>query len=350
MEKSLDKTQNIDWYDVRNDIEDERITFLIVIGGRGIGKTYSGLDWLQEFSNMLYLRNQLEEIQFCCTEKGNPFKKLNADKGYSYTFEKTKGLYNILELRNIEGENEPKKIDRGLALPLATVGKVKGFDFSDYGAFAYDEFIPDPTVMMRFNAGQAFLSFYETAARNREILGEPPLKGIFLSNATTIQSDVLAALGVQDTVEFMVRQGLKKLTLPERRIKIVLPECKLLQQLKAETSCYKAAGKDSEFARFALKNEFTKMSLQNVKKRPLMEYNPVCAYDDLFIYKHKHRNEYYVTTSFANVERYTSLDTSELFKRRFWIYKDLMLDGTFIYSSYMVKMQFLSIFNLTNTR
>lgn len=341
MEKS---SNNIDWYDVKSDIEDPRASILIAIGGRGIGKTYSALQWARQFQNILYIRNREKEIKLCCTSKGNPYKRLNRDKGCQYTFTHKEGLYNIVDLSEKDDNGNPR--DCGTAVAMSVCSDVKGFDFSDCDAFIYDEFIPKKGTVIRGNLGDNFLDFYETASRNREILGEGVLKGILLSNPSTLESSVLAALNVQDEVERMIRTGTKKLTLPKRRIKIVMPDCPELKKLKSETTIYQAAGSDSRFAKYALDNEFTEVSMQNVVKRKITEYTALCAYEDMYIYKHKSRTEYYVCTSHADVDRYTEADTKALFMRRWWIYKDLFLDGTFKYSTYTIKRRFLDIFNL----
>lgn len=323
------------FYDIRRDFTPD-INILIVIGGRGIGKTYTGLQWLLEAQTMLYVRNQVDEIVLCCSDIGNPFKSLNRDFGYDYKFSKKGGIYRILEGE----ENEY----RGIGVPLATSGKLKGFDLTEVDRVVWDEFIPDPDLVMRFDEGQAFLRFYETVARNREILGQKPLKALFLSNATQISSRALHAFGVADLVENMVRHGIHKATLPSKKIKIVFPKQDKLMKLKEETALYMATGKDSKFARNAINNEFVDMSLRNVKKRKLIEYLPLCAYEDMYLYKHKHRNEIYVCNSYADVEVYTELDTKNLFIRRFFHMRDEMLNGTFIFSSYQIKKQFLAIF------
>lgn len=331
------------FYDIRQDLSPD-IHFLVVIGGRGIGKTYSALDWLQEEPNMLYVRNQADEIKLCCTYKGNPFKTLNKDKGYSYNFETCKGMYNIYKETTVDGEIV--KEDVGTGLSLATTGKTKGFDFSDSTRIVWDEFIPDPDLVLRFDEGDAFLRFYETVNRNREILGNPPVQVVMLSNATQISSRALYSLRIADEVERMVRNGIRKMTIPQRGIRIVLPDATQLRELKEETALYKAAGKESKFSRNALNNEFTTMSLQNVKKRKLIEYKAICAYENMYLYKHKHRNEIYVCSSYADVEVYTELDTKELFLRRFFSLRDAMLNGTFVYETYQIKKRFLELFKL----
>lgn len=289
-----------------------------------------------ESQHMLYVRNQADEISLCCSDVGNPFKSLNRDFGYDYNIIKKGGMYRILQGKDNEY--------RGIGVSLATAGKLKGFDLSEVDRLLWDEFIPDPDLVIRFDEGQAFFRFYETVARNREILGREPLKALLLSNATQISSRALQAFGVADLVENMVRHGIRKATLPSKKIKIVFPHQDELMKLKEETALYMASGKDSKFARNAINNEFVDMSLRNVKKRKLIEYLPICAYEDMYLYKHKSRNEIYVCNSYADVEVYTELDTKNLFIRRFFHMRDEMLNGTFIFSSYQIKKRFLEIF------
>lgn len=330
--------------DVRTYMEPD-INWYIFIGGRGIGKTYSALDWLQEDDGMLYVRNQADEIKMCATPDGNPFKKLNKDKGYTYDFLPSKGIHKITSLTtNTESPEEMIEVQRGMAVSLATAGKFKGFDFSDINRIVWDEFIPDPDLMVRFDEGQSFLRFYETVNRNREIIGEPPVPVVMLSNATNLASNALYALGIADEVEMMVRRGISRRTIKNRGIRIVIPECKELMEKKAQTTLYRAAGRTSKFARHSLDNQFVDASMENVVKRKLVEYIPVCSYDDIYIYMHKSRPEYYVSYKHHDGEHYTSLDTQQLFIRRFFDLKDAMLNGTFKYESYQIKVRFMNIF------
>lgn len=344
MEKTIKPIDTSIFLDVRNYME-PRINWYVFIGGRGIGKTYSGLDWLQEDEGMLYVRNQESEIKLCATPNGNPFKKLNKDKGYTYDFYPSKGLHKITALiDNPEEPGEKIEVQRGLAVPLATAGKLKGFDFSDSKRIVWDEFIPDPDLVVRFDEGQAFMRFYETVNRNRELLGEEPVPVVMLSNATKISSNALYALGIAEEVEMMVRKGLKRRTIRSRGIRIIIPDLPSLREAKAQTALYRAAGRQSKFSRHSLDNQFVNMSMDNVVKRKLIEYRPVCSYDDIYIYLHKSRPEFYVCYKHHDGEHYTSLDTQQLFLRRFFDLRDAMLDGTFKYESYQIKVRFLNIF------
>lgn len=344
MEKTIKPIDTSIFLDVRNYME-PGINWHVFIGGRGIGKTYSGLDWLQEDEGMLYVRNQESEIKLCATPNGNPFKKLNKDKGYTYDFYPSKGLHKITALiDNPEEPGEKIEVQRGLAVPLATAGKLKGFDFSDSKRIVWDEFIPDPDLVVRFDEGQAFMRFYETVNRNRELLGEEPVPVVMLSNATKISSNALYALGIAEEVEMMVRNGLKRRTIRSRGIRIIIPDLPALREAKAQTALYRAAGRQSKFSRHSLDNQFVNMSMDNVVKRKLIEYRPVCSYDDIYIYLHKSRPEFYVCYKHHDGEHYTSLDTQQLFLRRFFELRDAMLDGTFKYESYQIKVRFLNIF------
>lgn len=326
------------FYDIVKDIDDS-IKFIVVIGGRGIGKTYSSLSYLLKRENPIYLRNTQDEIDLSCTAEGNPFKKYNKDKSLSYSFEKQGRFYHLMDYTITE---EPKPI--GLGLNLSTIYKVRGMDFSDTDFILWDEFIPDESQALRFNEGKAFLNFYETVARNREYFGEKPVQVVMLSNANNFNSRALSELDVLDELERMLRNGIRRMTLPKRGIRLVMPKMEEFEEVKSQMALYGALTESSSFKEMALRNGFTNISFQNVKKVKLMEYIPLCSYEGLYIYKHKSRLQYYVCRSRADCESYSALDTKILFIRRWYCFRDEMLDGTFLYSDYNVKHQFLSLF------
>lgn len=338
------KTENESlFYDVRNDLS-PNINLLIVIGGWGIGKTYSALRLLHEQEKMMYIRNQATDLDLSIDPEGNPFKRLNKDLGWNVWLERHNKICQILESNPQEPEADP--VVRGVAIALTTSRNLKGFDMSDYTLAVYDEFIPDQGVTLRVNEGNAFVRFYETVARNREILGEEPFKCILLSNATQIASNVLIALGLEDIVERMVRNGQKKVTIPQKGIRIVMPQMEKLKELKSQTAIYKAIGSKSKIAQHALNNHFTDMSLQYVAKRKLSEYIGRDCYEGMYVYKHKSRNEFYISRSHCDVEQYTKTDSFILFKQKYWFLRDRMVDGTFIYESYQIKRQWYEVFGI----
>lgn len=144
----------------------------IIIGGRGIGKTYSALDYLiREKKRFIYMRNTRQQISECCSDFGNPFKRLNKDKGYNITLQVEKDHVNIL--------NDTEVI--GYASPLSVFENLRGADLSDVDYVLFDEFIENRKLL--FDQFKAFVNMRETVGRNRELLGEAPLYCILLSNS-----------------------------------------------------------------------------------------------------------------------------------------------------------------------
>ena len=67
------------WYEIR--AENLR-PISIVIGGRGIGKTYSTISFLMESGEkFIYLRNTDVQLKESASDFGNPFKRWNLDHG-----------------------------------------------------------------------------------------------------------------------------------------------------------------------------------------------------------------------------------------------------------------------------
>ena len=67
------------------DYENDLKALSIIIGGRGIGKTYGALDYLiRNKKRFIYMRNTKTQIAESASEFGNPFKRLNKDRGQAY--------------------------------------------------------------------------------------------------------------------------------------------------------------------------------------------------------------------------------------------------------------------------
>ena len=108
------------YYDIRSRLKKLK-AINIIIGGRGIGKTYSALSFMMDQPDpFIYLRNTDVQMQECASTFGNPFKRLNKDLGRSVTLEAEKKHYLITE----EPPEEDKKIlnmlDRGASYVTET--------------------------------------------------------------------------------------------------------------------------------------------------------------------------------------------------------------------------------------
>lgn len=317
------------FYDCSDVIEND-FTFCFLIGGRGIGKTYSALRYMIEHNvKTMYLRNKDTEIKFACSPEGNPFKKLNSDNGYSIKIPRAGNT-----LKSIINDESKECI--GYAAPVCTFGNIAGADFSDIDLTIYDEFIPKKTDRIIGNLGELFSAAYETMNRNRELLGEKPIKAVFLTNSNSLASDVLIYFGLVQVIEQMIKNGENVYTDYQRSIYIELIQSEISEQ-KRNTALYKAIS-GSAYADMALNNDFAFDSFYNVKKRPIKEYYPICAIDDIYIYRHKSNGTYYACRSRADCPTFTSADSLALFYRSYGLdIREQCITGNMYFSEFLIK-------------
>ena len=316
----------MNYYEIKNRAEKLR-PVSIIIGGRGIGKTYSALFYLLETGKrFMYIRNTDKQMQLCASAFGNPFKRVNADKGRDVLLKAAGDIYVIRD--NAADETI------GYGAALSTFENMRGVDLSDVEIVLFDEFIENRKLS--FDQGKAFLNFYETVNRNRELEGRPPLIVLMLSNAQRLNNPILAELGLIPVIESMIRTGETMAVTKEYFIELPVSD---VSQEKAETALYKMAA-GSSYADEALRNLFANDSFYNIKKQPLKEFRPVCALDDIYIYRHKSGLSWYACRSRAECPRFSSRDQLQAFNRR---------HGPAIRSAMMENRMFFSEFTIRYT-
>lgn len=310
--------------------------FIIIIGGRGIGKTYSTLRYITA-NNLfhIYLRNSDKVLQICSSEMGNPYKAINTDFGTGYQFHMTKdGTAMILD-----HANDDRLIGYGAA--LSTFSNLRGVSMPEVEIVIFDEFLE--ITHGKNKQSSWFFNFYETVARNRELQGKKPLKVIMLANSMNIDNSILADFGVINIIEEMVRNGQQKCSIPEKGIMILLPEMSEFSIAKADTALYRATA-DSAYYSMAVNNRFTENDFSNIRKTVnLYEYSPLCSYNGIYIYSHKAHNKLYVCRKYANCPTFS--EHGKLgFKRQFGAYiRSAMIDGAVEYSDYNAKYVLTSL-------
>ena len=69
----------MDWYKIPG--KDKLRPFTFIVGGRGIGKTYSAIDTaiMEHRGRFMYMRNTREQLQESVGAFGNPFKRWASD-------------------------------------------------------------------------------------------------------------------------------------------------------------------------------------------------------------------------------------------------------------------------------
>ena len=303
----------------------------IIIGGRGIGKTYSALSYIVENGEpFIYLRNTDVQLQECCGDFGNPFKRLNKDFGWNISMSMQKQHANI-----IQGD---KIIGYGCA--LSTFKNLRSVDLSDVKIVVFEEFIE--TRKLTFDQFKAFTHFYETVNRNRDIMGEDPLKVIFLSNSQSLNNPILIGYDLVGQIENMIKHKQQKYKRGD--IFLLLPESEI-SELKAQTEHYKSL-KNTRMYDEIINNKFANDSFYGiVSHKPMREYKPLCKIDNIYIWVHKYTlKKYACYIQAVNIPEFNSKDTGLAFYRNYgkMLYMDYVA-GSLEFSCFQVKASLLDV-------
>lgn len=327
----MEKLKSNIFYDIRNLLERyDKATFYIVISSRGPGKTYSTLRYTVEENKFLaYFRRREDELDRCASERFNPFKDINKDFGTDIHFKRTKSDAFIYRdaLDNMIG----------VAAALSTFENARGISLPECDIIFYDEFIRKPSQTRIKGEADIFFNMYESINRNREFFGNPAVKCIMCSNAVNIDSEILAEWGLVYDIERMKATGQELKYYPERGIVINLPECAEFKAEKEKTALYRATH-GTKYYEHALNNEFTYNDFYNIKTvKNISEYYCICAIDDIYIYKHKSKREWYacgVRSDTIHFEKRSQLQ----FIRRFGIMlREEYFSGNLYFSDYHTK-------------
>ena len=295
----------------------------VIIGGRGIGKTYGTITYLIESgARFLYIRNTDVQIKESASDFGNPFKRWNLDHGRDIRIYPEGKHYIIREEENI----------LGYAAALSTFKNLRGVDLSDVEYIFFDEFIERERI--RFDQFSAFANLYETVNRNRELLGAEPVKSILLSNAQKLDNGILAGYGFIERIEKMIASGRRLEKTKEYSLELPQSE---VSEAKRETALYKLTS-GSIYAKEALNNEFANDSFYGVGRRPITEFKPLACIDGLFLYRHKSDGTIYVSRIPADVPEMESRDNFSLFMRTYGIrLRELYALGKLTYCDFTAK-------------
>jgi len=331
----------MEYYDIRKDMH-RHGAINIIIGGRGIGKTYSALSFMVESGEpFLYLRNTLRQMEECATVFGNPFKRISIDKGMDIRMEAEKSHYMVYSYK----EDQPKQLI-GYGAALSTFANLRGVDLSDVKYVLFDEFIQ--LQKLTYNQFDAFQQMYETVNRNRELYGQQPLRCYLLANSQTLQNDILLGYGVVDRIQKMLSSGER--IYRDGNLFIELPKSEV-SALKKETANYKLIS-GSNAAREALENEFTYDSAAGVKKRPLQEYAPLCYAEvpgaAVFFYSHKSDVRFYACQTPTMHGKIYHQESYNLFLHEMgMMLRSMAIRGKIEYDSYETKLMAQKLLRLT---
>lgn len=327
-------------------ILDDPATFVICLGGRGIGKTFNVLDEiLKRRLRWIYMRRTQSQIDACKLPELNPFKALNTETGSDVVVAPLgKYLAGFYHSQLVDGCEKPVGETIGIGVALSTFANIRGVDGSDYDILLFDEFIPERHERNKIREeGLAFLNAVETLSRNRELTGKAPLKCILLSNSNDLNSPILDALGALKPLDEMIRQKKTLRRLSGGAISIRRYMDSPISKKKSLTSLYRAAS-STDFAAMSLNNEFSADNYENVRSRPLQEFLPLVSIGEITVYEHKSDATYYIIEGVKAPERFTLLTNDrKSFKRSYWFLYEALLDRRVSYSTAPVKLAFESL-------
>ena len=75
---------------------------------------------------------------------------------------------------------------------------------------------------------------------------------------------------------------------------VVCPNYSPISDRKMKTALYSLID-GTDYKRMAIDNEFTDISFSRIKSKNLLEYRPIVSVGEITIYRHKNKNELYVS-------------------------------------------------------
>lgn len=291
-------------------------TFIWIAGGRGTGKTYGALEYLLESNTrFMLLRRTASQAQIVQNPAMTPIKSVVNDHGWKYTVAPVvKGIGGIYEYQNTDGKDELIYPAAGYIASLSTFANVRGFDASDIDAIFYDEFIKEAHEKGMKGEADALLNAYETMNRNRELQGRKPIKMVAASNSTDLANPYFVRLGLVTEFERMRQKGQMVRELPNRDTCIIDLQHSPISEQKRNTALYRMA-RNTEFASMALDNDFG-VDMGQYKSKSLKEYKPMLAVGELIVYRHKSRQEFYISPHRSGNPPYYGTSKQELTRFR----------------------------------
>ena len=320
-------------------ILEQQASFISVVGARGVGKTYGVMRKLiEEQKKFIYLRRLKSQLDQCGKLEGNPFKKLNEDMDRNIKPYSSGGIITFRD-----GDKNSNIISVGVA--LSVVANIRGIDFSDIDYIVFDEFISSDGERPIRNEFSAFLNFYETVNRNRELEGKKPVKCIMLGNANTLINPYFSAWHFMKTAVKMIIGNQMVWRSADNSRMVILLLASPISKRKADTALYKNA--NSDFIQMALDNAF-RTDETNIRSEPLTEYVHMVSIGEIGIYKHKSERKYYVSSTQANTPYYDSFGIGlRMFQQDYYMLRvHYMVSKNVWFESFELEVIFREIFGL----
>lgn len=311
--------------------------FTMVVGARGVGKTYGLMKYcIEKDIPFIYLRRLKTQLELCASVQGNPFNKLNSDLEMNIKPQNTRA--------GVVFADGEKVIAIGVA--LSTVANVRGFDYSQYNMIIFDEAIAsdgERPIPKEFNV---FLNFYETVNRNRELTGHDAVRAVLLGNANRLTNPYFSGWHFMRTALNMIKGNQMVWNSGDGSRLMVMLLNSSISKKKENTALYKNASRD--FITMALDNAF-RTDGTNIRSMPIKEFNHIVSIGDIGIYRHKSERLYYVSFLTNSDNFYEPYGMSlKMFQLDFYNLRLFYVVNKIVYfENYECELIFREIFGLT---
>lgn len=322
-------------------IIDSGFPFIFIPAARGTGKTYGTCKYFVEHPDeVILMRRTQTEIDLQNDPKGDgtSFYPVFNDLGHEHHVSKSKNIGYVFD------DTQGRHISTNIA--LSTFANIRGsFDLSKIKKVLFDEFIAESHVKKIKHEGMAFANFYESVNRNRELKGEDPLQCILAANSVNLANDIFMYFDIISHAEQMI-SNLEEVRIVGNKL-IIIPQHSPISEKKKATALYQAV--NDEFSQMAISNKFILNDFSYVKPRSLAEYTCEFRLGDLYVFKHKSRQEFYITFKKGQTAEEYSGNYSGLEKARRakWKFPAYYFDGMIRFESYRCIALFEKYFNIS---
>lgn len=268
------------YYHISKDIKDYPDCWLYTVWSRrGPGKTYSLLYYCYKNKiPFIYLKRTKEDVDFLTSIPDaddsmdpSPYAPINRDYGTNIKIFKIKeGMAGFWEADS-DGNRIGSPI--GYIFAFSVVSKIKGFNFDKIDIICFDEFIPQPTEIVRKASGRSLLSIYMTVSRDREKRGRTPLKLIMFANAEEISTYETNILEITDDMADLEISGGSHLYIEDRGILLHHITEDEIPITAAEQSAIFKGMKGTAWHDYAFGGHFTNNDFSNIKNTSLKGYS-----------------------------------------------------------------------------
>lgn len=325
------------------------LTFNIIVGGRGTGKTFGFLEQLRLDNPRPFLLMRRTQVQadLISNPRFSPLLALDRVRGcHTITKKINKYIGGIYEAEvNKDGTMEAYGPPLGYTAALSSIHNVRGYS-ADVDDIIFDEFNPEKgerqTISDEFNS---FRNAYETLNRNRELEGRDPIRVWMLSNSNTLGNPYFIGLRIVEQVDKMIRKGQEVWRDPERGLMVVNLAASPISEKKAATALYRLTGPD-EFTGMALGNEFSQEARSRTGSIPLRELIPLVQIGELQIYRHKGGRQLYGSLHRSGAPEIFTTDDAGVarFRAKYgWLWEYYMEDQI-IWQTYLPELLFRKFF------